>query len=74
MLEGHFTSRVGGEIACYCGEHFVSGRLSRDPTNVDSVPTLFKGGRRRVNCSIPDQKKEERSTKEIRCAKMKETF
>ena len=70
-------SRVGWEVKSpdrYYGEHFVSGRLSRDPKNVDSVPTLFKGGRRRVNCSIPDQKREERSTKEIRCAKMKETF
>ena len=41
----------------------MSGRLSRDPKNVDSVPTLFKGGRRRVNCSIPNQKREERSAK-----------
>ena len=49
-------SRVGWEAKSsdrYCGEHFVSGRLSRDPKNVDCVPTLFKGGRRRVNCSIP---------------------
>ena len=50
------------------------GRLSRDPKNVDCVPTLFKGGRRRVNCSIPDQKREERSKKELRCAKTKEMF
>ena len=59
-------SRVGWEAKSsdrYCGEHFVSGRLSRDPKNVDSVPTLFKGGRRRVNCSIPDQNREERSAK-----------
>ena len=41
----------------------MSGRLSRDPKNVDSVPTLFKGGRRRVNCSIPNRNREERSAK-----------
>ena len=59
-------SRVGWEAKSpdrYYGEHFVSGRLYRDRKNVDSVPTLFKGGRRRVNCSIPDQKREERSAK-----------
>ena len=59
-------SRVGWKAKSsdrYCGEHFVSGRLSRDPKNVDCVPTLFRGGRRRVNCSIPDQNREERSAK-----------
>ena len=59
-------SQVGWEVKSsdrYCGEHFVSGSLSRDPKNVDCVPTLFKGGRRRVNCSIPDQNREERSAK-----------
>ena len=59
-------SRVGWEAKSsdrYCGEHFVSGRLSRDPKNVDCVPTLFKGSRRRVNCSIPDRNREERSAK-----------
>ena len=37
-----------------CDEHFVSGRPSIDPKNVDYVPTLFKDGKQRVNCSIPD--------------------
>ena len=46
-----------------CGEHFVSGRPSRDPKNVDYVPTLFKDGKRRANCSVPDRKREERSAK-----------
>ena len=50
----------------YCSKHFVSGRFSRDPKNVDCVPTLFKGGRRRVNCSIPDQNTEERSAKRVK--------
>ena len=27
-----------------CGEHFVSGRLCRDPRNVDCVPTRLAGG------------------------------
>ena len=65
-------SRVGWEAKssdCYCGEHFMSGRLSRDPKNVDCVPTLFKGGRRRVNCSIPDQNRKKGAQKELRCAK-----
>ena len=57
----------------YCGEHFVSGRLSRDPKNVvDCVPTLFKGGRRRVNCSIPYQNREERSAKRAKVRKEEE--
>ena len=47
----------------------MSGRLSRDPKNVDCVPTLFKGGRRRVNCSIPDQNRKKGAQKELRCAK-----
>ena len=37
-----------------CDEHFVSGRPSRDTKNVDYVPKLFKDGKQRVNCSIPD--------------------
>ena len=41
----------------------MSGRPSRDPKNVDYVPTLFKDGKRRANCSIPDRNREERSAK-----------
>jgi len=59
-------SRAGWEAKssdCLCGEHFVSGRPSRDPKNVDYVPTLFKDGKRRANCSMPDRNREERSAK-----------
>ena len=52
-----------------CGEHFVSGRPSRDPKNVDYVLTLFKDGKRRAICSAPDRKRKERSAKR---AKMRE--
>ena len=68
-------SRVGWEAKSsdrYCSEHFVSGRLSRDPKNVNCVPTLFKGGRQRVNCSIPDQNREERSAKRAKVRKDEE--
>ena len=52
-------SRAGWEAKSsdhLCGEHFVSGRPSRDPKNVDYVTTLFKDGKRRANCSVPDRK------------------
>ena len=59
-------SRAGWEAKSsdrLCGEHFVSGRPSRDPKNVDYVPTLFKDGKRRANCSVPDRERKERSAK-----------
>ena len=59
-------SRAGWEAKSsdrLCGEHFVSGRPSRDPSNIDYVPTIFKDGKRRANCSIPDQDRSERSAK-----------
>ena len=46
-----------------CGEHFVSVRPSRDPKNVDYVPTLFRDGKLRANCSVPDRNREERRAK-----------
>ena len=55
-----------------CGEHFVSGRPSRDPKNVDYVPTLFKDGKRRAVYPIEKGRKE--AQKEPRCAKTKKTF
>ena len=55
-----------------CGEHFVSGRPSRDPKNVDYVPTLFKDGKRRANCSVPDRKREERSAKRAKVRESEE--
>ena len=62
--------RVGWEAKSpdrYYGKHFVSGRLSRDPKNVDSVPTLFKGGRRRVNCMQYTRSKEGRKERKKVC-------
>ena len=59
-------SRAGWEAKSsdrLCGEHFVSGRPSRDPSNIDYVPTIFKDGKRRANCSMPDQDRRERSAK-----------
>ena len=59
-------SRAGWEAKSsdrHCGEHFVSGRPSWDPKNVDHVPTLFKDGKRRANCSVPDRERKERSAK-----------
>ena len=59
-------SRAGWEAKSsdrICGKHFVSGSPSRDPKNVDYVPTLFKDGKRRANCSVPDRERKERSAK-----------
>ena len=73
MVEGHFTSR--GEVTSsdrLCGKHFVNGRPSGDPKNVDYAPTFFKDGKRRVNCSIPDGNRAERSKKRTKVPENKE--
>ena len=28
---------------CLCGEHIVNGRPSKNPEDIDYVPTVFKG-------------------------------
>ena len=37
-----------------CGEHFVNGRPSKDPTNVDYIPTIFKDHKRRPSAPTED--------------------
>ena len=53
-----------------CGQHFVSGRLSKDPENIDYVPTVFKDGKRRVGTVATDRNREERRA--LRSRKLEE--
>ena len=47
-----------------CGEHFVSGKPSRDPNSVDYVPTLFKDGKKRLKVTASKGRSERRSRRE----------
>jgi hypothetical protein len=47
-----------------CGEHFVSGKPSRDPNSVDYVPTLFKDGKKRLKVTASKGRSERRSCRE----------
>ena len=59
-----FACQVGvkGPHHRLCGEHFVSGRPSKDTEDVDYAPTIFKDGKRRhVTSKTPGR--EERAAK-----------
>ena len=53
-----------------CGQHFVSGRPSKDPENIDHVPMVFKDGKRRVGTVATDRNREERRA--LRSRKLEE--
>ena len=46
-----------------CGEHFVSGGPSDDPSDIDYVPSVFKDGKRRSQCRPINRDREERRSK-----------
>ena len=46
-----------------CGEHFVSGGPSDDPSDIDYVPSVFKDAKRRSQCRPINRDREERRSK-----------
>ena len=46
-----------------CGQHFVHGKPSKNPEDVDYVPTIFKDRKRRVNVVKFNEDREERQAK-----------
>ena len=51
-----------------CGEHFVNGRLSKEPTNVHYVPTIFKD-RKHPSMPTDDSDRRRRLVKRIKNCK-----
>ena len=52
-----------------CGEHFVNGRPSKEPTNVDYVPTIFKDRKRRPSAPTDDSDRSRRLVKRMKTCK-----
>ena len=46
-----------------CGEHFVSGRPSKNPEDIDYVPTAFKDQKRRSGTLAVDEERQNRRAK-----------
>ena len=52
-----------------CGEHFVNGRPSKEPSNVDYVPTIFKDRKRRPSAPTDDSDRSRRLVKRMKTCK-----
>ena len=46
-----------------CSKHFVSERPSKDPNDVDYIPTVFTDAKRRTNVVKLDTKRSDRALK-----------
>ena len=46
-----------------CGEHFLSGRPSKNPEDIDYVPTVFKDRKRRSGTLAVDEERQNRRAK-----------
>ena len=55
-----------------CGEHFVNGHPSKEPTNVDYIPTVFKDRKRRPSAPTDDLDRSRRSVKRQKCKETEE--
>ena len=49
-----------------CGAHFVKGRPSKDPNDIDFIPTVFKDKKRRVQVTAVDSMRAERRAKRVK--------
>ena len=50
LAHSHIERQLAVEKSdCICGQHFVHGKPSKNPKDVDYVPTIFKDRKRRVN-------------------------
>ena len=57
-----------------CGQHFVQGKPSNDPTNVDYIPTRFKDSKRRLDQRQLDPERNERRIKRDKIREELESF
>ena len=52
-----------------CGEHFVTGRPSKETTNVDCVPAIFKDCKRRPSAPTDDSDRSRHLVKRMKTCK-----
>ena len=55
-----------------CGEHFVSGRPSKNPEDIDYMPTVFKDRKRRSGTLAVDEERQNRRAKGVRLCEEQE--
>ena len=67
MGASDFLGSMGTEVTdCLCGEHFVSRRPSKNPEDIDYLPTVFKDRRRRSGTLAADEERQNRRAKRAR--------
>ena len=52
-----------------CGKHFVNGRPSKEPTNVDYIPTILRDHKRCPSASTNDSDRSRRLVKRMKTCK-----